>query len=98
VTIENKTRTGQPVRPGRRSRLRLCALIGSGDRIGAFVLPFVLVGVALNIAFPLVHSGPGNLPPVRVGCGGQAPELSPGQTRGFWLGQAAEGLAAAPVA
>jgi protein-S-isoprenylcysteine O-methyltransferase Ste14 len=28
VTIENKTRTGHPVRPGRRPRLRLGALIG----------------------------------------------------------------------
>jgi hypothetical protein len=26
--------------------------MGSGDRIGAFVLPVVVVGVALNIAFP----------------------------------------------
>jgi hypothetical protein len=52
VTIENKTPTGQPVRPGRRPGLRLGALIGSGDRIGVFVLPFVLFGVALDIAFP----------------------------------------------
>jgi protein-S-isoprenylcysteine O-methyltransferase Ste14 len=56
VTIANKTPTGQPVHPGRRPRLRLGALIGSGDRIGAFVLPFVLVGVALNIAFPEAFS------------------------------------------
>jgi protein-S-isoprenylcysteine O-methyltransferase Ste14 len=52
VTTENKTQAGQPVRPGRPPRLRLGALIGSGDRIAAFILPFVLVGVALNIAFP----------------------------------------------
>ncbi|MGZ4665988.1 MAG: methyltransferase family protein [Frankiaceae bacterium] len=56
MTIENKTPPGQPVRPGRQPRLRLGALIGSGDRIGAFVLPFVLVGVALNIAFPEAFS------------------------------------------
>jgi len=41
VTIGKKTPAGQPVRPGWRPRLRLGALIGSGDRIAAFVLPFV---------------------------------------------------------
>jgi protein-S-isoprenylcysteine O-methyltransferase Ste14 len=42
----------QPVQaPVPRSMLRIGALVGSGDRIGAFVLPFVLIGVALNIAF-----------------------------------------------
>ncbi len=47
-----KASTKQPVSPGPRPRLRLRALVGSGDRIGAFVLPFVIAGVALNIAFP----------------------------------------------
>jgi len=56
VTIEKKSPIEQPVCPGRRPRLRLGALIGSGDRIGAFVLPFVLAGVALNIAFPEAFS------------------------------------------
>jgi len=56
VTIEKKTPAQQPARPGRRPGLGLGALIGSGDRIGAFVLPFVLVGVALNIAFPETFS------------------------------------------
>jgi len=56
VTIEKKTPAGQPVRPGRRPRLRLGALIGSGDRIGALVLPFVLAGVAFNIVFPEAFS------------------------------------------
>ena len=32
--------------------LGLRALIGSGDRIGLFVLPWAVVGVLLNIAFP----------------------------------------------
>ena len=41
----------QAVRPGRRPQLGLGALIGSGDRIGAFILPFLLVGAALNIVF-----------------------------------------------
>jgi protein-S-isoprenylcysteine O-methyltransferase Ste14 len=59
VTTENKTQAGQPVRPGRPPRLRLGALIGSGDRIAAFILPFVLVGVTLNIAFPAAFSAGG---------------------------------------
>jgi len=56
VTIENKTPAGPPVHSGQRARLGLGALVGSGDRIAAFVLPFVLVGVALNIAFPAAFS------------------------------------------
>jgi protein-S-isoprenylcysteine O-methyltransferase Ste14 len=61
VTIENKT-AEQPARPGWRPRLRLSALIGSGDRIGAFVLPFAVIGAALNIAFPEAF-GVGGPPP-----------------------------------
>lgn len=30
----------------------LRAMIGSGDRIAVFTLPFLVVGVALNVAFP----------------------------------------------
>jgi len=33
---------------------RLKALVGSGDKIGLFALPFVVVGVILQIAFPSV--------------------------------------------
>lgn len=62
MTIENKTPAGQPVRPGRRPGLRLGVLIGSGDRIAAFALPFALVGVALNIAFPEAFSVAGPPP------------------------------------
>jgi protein-S-isoprenylcysteine O-methyltransferase Ste14 len=47
------------------SKLRLTSLIGSGDRIGAFVLPFVLIGVALNIAFPDAFSVGGPPPWLR---------------------------------
>jgi protein-S-isoprenylcysteine O-methyltransferase Ste14 len=34
--------------------VQLTTLVGSGDRIGAFVLPFVVVGVAANLLFPSV--------------------------------------------
>jgi protein-S-isoprenylcysteine O-methyltransferase Ste14 len=64
--IGKKTQIEQPVSAGRRPRLRLGALIGSGDRIGAFVLPFVLVGVALNIAFPEAFSVGGPPPWLRA--------------------------------
>jgi protein-S-isoprenylcysteine O-methyltransferase Ste14 len=56
MTTEKTALAEQSGRPGRRPRLRLGALIGSGDRIGAFVLPFVLAGVALNIVFPEAFS------------------------------------------
>ena len=38
-------------RPFRGLRL-LKLLIGSGDKIGLFVLPFLLVGLLLNIVYP----------------------------------------------
>ena len=38
--------------PAESSRLGLRALNGSGDRIGALVLPVAVVGVPLNLAFP----------------------------------------------
>src|SRR5512132_3877128 len=34
------------------ARMDLRALVGSGDRIGLFTLPFVIVGLILNIAYP----------------------------------------------
>jgi protein-S-isoprenylcysteine O-methyltransferase Ste14 len=55
VTIEKGT-AEQPARPRPRPRLGLSALIGSGDRIGAFILPIAVGGVALNIAFPAAFS------------------------------------------
>jgi trehalose/maltose hydrolase-like predicted phosphorylase len=70
--------------------------------LGILKLPILYRGHVITLTVldhtVLVHSGPGNLPPVSVGCGGQVHELSPGQTREFWLGQAAEGPAVAPVA
>jgi protein-S-isoprenylcysteine O-methyltransferase Ste14 len=52
MTVPQSTH-GQP--PGVqhvRRRLGLRALIGSGDRIGAVVLPFLVGGILLNLAFP----------------------------------------------
>src|SRR5271167_156775 len=35
-----------------RGRRMLKLLIGSGDKIGLFILPFLLVGLLLNIVYP----------------------------------------------
>ncbi|MGZ8591241.1 MAG: methyltransferase family protein [Actinomycetota bacterium] len=40
-----------PARP-RRASVKLKALVGSGDTIALFTLPFVVVGVILNVAYP----------------------------------------------
>ena len=40
----------------------LKGLVGSGDRIGLFTLPFVVVGLALNIAYPALFDVGG--PPI----------------------------------
>jgi protein-S-isoprenylcysteine O-methyltransferase Ste14 len=53
AVIVQHASSAQPQHPrGSRPTLRLRALIGSGDRIAAFVLPFVVVGILLNVAFP----------------------------------------------
>jgi protein-S-isoprenylcysteine O-methyltransferase Ste14 len=36
--------------------MQVATLVGSGDRIGRATLPFVVVGLALNVAFPTVFS------------------------------------------
>jgi protein-S-isoprenylcysteine O-methyltransferase Ste14 len=36
--------------------MSLKRLVGSGDRIGLFTLPFVVVGVILNLAYPAVFA------------------------------------------
>jgi protein-S-isoprenylcysteine O-methyltransferase Ste14 len=40
------------VMSGRSAAVSLKALIGSGDRIGLFTLPFLVVGLILNIVYP----------------------------------------------
>ncbi len=70
--------------------------------LGALELPILYRGHVLTLTVTghgvLVHDGPGNQSPVRVGYGGQVHELSPGQTIGFPLGQAAADAAATPLA
>ena len=59
-------------------------------RLGVLELPILYRGHEITLTVVghsvLVHSGPGNLPPVRVGYHGQVHELSPGHILGFWLG------------
>ena len=42
--------------------MKLKALVGSGDRIGLFTLPFLLAGAALNVAFPAAFAVGGPSP------------------------------------
>ncbi|MDH4139282.1 MAG: isoprenylcysteine carboxylmethyltransferase family protein [Coriobacteriia bacterium] len=44
------------VRPAPTKALDLKALVGSGERIGLLALPFLLVGVALNVLRPSLFS------------------------------------------
>ena len=45
--------------------VKVRTLIGSGDKIGLFTLPFVIVGLILNVAYPDVFSVGG--PPLALG-------------------------------
>jgi protein-S-isoprenylcysteine O-methyltransferase Ste14 len=51
---------------GRRTNWSLKALVGSGDKIVLATLPFVIVGVILNAAFPSVFSVGGPPEALRV--------------------------------
>ena len=42
------------------------ALVGSGDKIGAFTLPFVIAGVTLNVVYPSLFDVGGPSPGLRV--------------------------------
>jgi protein-S-isoprenylcysteine O-methyltransferase Ste14 len=46
--------------------VKLKVLVGSGDKIGLFVLPFVLAGLVLNVLFPSVFSVGGPSSALRV--------------------------------
>jgi protein-S-isoprenylcysteine O-methyltransferase Ste14 len=54
------------VRDTQHSRLDLKALVGSGDRIGLFTLPFLIVGVILNAVFRSVFGVGGPPIPLQV--------------------------------
>jgi protein-S-isoprenylcysteine O-methyltransferase Ste14 len=46
--------------------MKLKALVGSGDKIGLFILPFMIIGLILNIMFPSLFSAGGPLPALKV--------------------------------
>ena len=46
--------------------MRLRTLVGSGDRIGLFALPVIVVGLVLNFAFPDAFTVGGPSGPLRV--------------------------------
>jgi protein-S-isoprenylcysteine O-methyltransferase Ste14 len=46
--------------------MRIKELVGSGDRIGLFVLPFLVVGLTLNILWPALFSVGGPSEALRV--------------------------------
>jgi protein-S-isoprenylcysteine O-methyltransferase Ste14 len=60
-----KTETAASDRPVRSRGLDIKGLVGSGDRIGLLVLPFLVVGVALNVMRPALF-GVGGPSPVLV--------------------------------
>jgi protein-S-isoprenylcysteine O-methyltransferase Ste14 len=47
-------------------KTNVSALVGSGDKIGAFTLPFVIVGVLLNALYPSLFEVGGPPPALRV--------------------------------
>jgi protein-S-isoprenylcysteine O-methyltransferase Ste14 len=53
-----------PVLSGRSARSNLKTLVGSGNRIGLFTLPFLLVGLILNVAYPSLFDVGG--PPIAL--------------------------------
>jgi len=46
--------------------MKLRVLVGSGDRIGLVTLPFLVIGVILNVAFPAVFAVGGPPPALAV--------------------------------
>jgi protein-S-isoprenylcysteine O-methyltransferase Ste14 len=51
---------------GRTATLNLKVLMGSGDRIGLVTLPFLVIGLVLNVMFPAVFSVGGPPAALRV--------------------------------
>jgi protein-S-isoprenylcysteine O-methyltransferase Ste14 len=46
--------------------MKLKELVGSGDRIGGLTLPFLVIGLALNIIFPSIFQVGGPAPALKV--------------------------------
>lgn len=46
--------------------MELKTLVGSGDRIGLFTLPFLIIGLILNIMFPSLFDAGGPSIPLKV--------------------------------
>jgi protein-S-isoprenylcysteine O-methyltransferase Ste14 len=67
--------------PVRAKGLDIKALVGSGDRIGLLVLPFLVVGVALNVVRPEIFGVGGPAPALAVA---SAVLLVPGITIWLW--------------
>ena len=61
----NKALVEKPttLQSGATVAVKLKALVGSGEKIGIFTLPFLAIGLALNMAFPTYFSvgGPSRL-------------------------------------
>lgn len=64
LSTNNARATGVAESPARKT-INLKDLVGSGDMIGLFTLPFVIVGVLLNLADPALFSVGG--PPLFLG-------------------------------
>jgi protein-S-isoprenylcysteine O-methyltransferase Ste14 len=50
----------------RALKTNVSSLVGSGDKIGAFTLPFVIAGVTLNVAYPSFFDVGGPSPTLRA--------------------------------
>src|SRR4029079_790067 len=46
--------------------MNLRRLVGTGDKIGLFVLPFLIIGLILNVAFPSFFAVGGPSPTLRA--------------------------------
>ena len=54
--MRDSTTVQTPTRSTSTGKVSLKGLVGSGDRIGLTVLPFLLVGAVLNVRYPSVFS------------------------------------------
>lgn len=54
------------IQSGRLAMTNLRTLVGSGDRIGLFTLPFLILGLVLNVAYPSLFDAGGPPDVLRV--------------------------------